>query len=71
MFRSASSVDFGVDQIDIKRKLLAVLGNDLLLKLHFSTSERGSAATNSLSGTEIELTVAAVSEQPVQPTATI
>ena len=69
--RSASTVDFGVDQIDIKRKLLAVLGNDLLLQLHFSNAERGGTGTTSLSGKEIELTVAAVSEHPVQPTATI
>ena len=66
-FRDAKCVDFGVDQIDIKRKLLADLGNDLLLQLHFS-NERGGAGSRSLNGSDIELTVARASDPAVTAT---
>lgn len=54
-----------MDQIDIKRKLLASLGNDVLLQLEFaSAGERSSTQTAGLNGRDIELTVASVKEQP-------
>lgn len=65
-FRGSNRVDFGVDQIDIKRKLLAALGNDVLLQVEFAGARSGAAGA--LNGKDIELTLTAKSEQPAVAT---
>jgi hypothetical protein len=61
LYRGSNCVDFGVDQIDIKRKLLAVLGNDLLLQLNFG--DKGDKNFSRSGTKDTELSVAVVSDR--------
>ena len=71
-FRSGSdNVDFGIDQIDIKRSLLARVGNDLVIQLQFGSSGRGGPAETGSDVRDIELSVAVKTDNDYMQVSTI
>lgn len=52
-------MDFGVDQIDVKKGILAKLGKDLVLRLHLnkSTGQQDSTSTGGEGNIELSRTV--------------